>query len=123
VTKNEPDVRRADSPSTGTSARRAVLAYTSSRLGLFLLAALLLWLVRVRAELLVVLALLISGLASYALLGHQRDAVSVHVSAAMARRRARAAQRVAREDAYADELAARESATDGGERPAVPGAR
>ncbi len=92
------DVERARNSHT-------VLRYTTLRLAIFLLALALLWLVRVRGLLLVALALVISGLASYVLLSRQRDAMSVQLSAATARRRARAAARAAREDDVAEELA------------------
>jgi hypothetical protein len=82
-----------------------VLRYTTMRLAIFVLALALLWLVRVRGLLLVALALVISGLASYVLLSRQRDAMSVQISAAANRRRQRAAARAAREDDVAEELA------------------
>lgn len=82
-----------------------VLRYTSMRLAIFAVALGLLWLVRVRGLLLVALAVLISGLASYVLLQRERDAVSSRVVAATARRKVRSAALAAREDDIADELA------------------
>lgn len=104
--KSRPDqepVVSADVESTRNP--HTVLRYTTLRLAIFLLALALLWLVRVRGLLLVALALVISGLASYVLLSRQRDAMSVQLSSATARRRARAAARAAREDDVAEELA------------------
>jgi hypothetical protein len=89
-----------------------VMRYSIFRLGLFALALGLLWLVHVRGLLLVALAVLISGLASYALLQRERDAMSARVAASRTRRKSRAAQRAAREDDIADELAADELAAD-----------
>jgi hypothetical protein len=68
----------------------------------------LLWLVRVRGALLVALALVISGLASYVLLRPQRIAMAAQLAAANERRRARSATRAAREDEIAEELSAAE---------------
>jgi hypothetical protein len=89
-----------------------VMRYTVFRLALFAVALGLLWLVHVRGLLLVALAVLISGLASYALLQRERDAMSVRVAAASSRRKSRAAARAAREDDAADALAADELAAD-----------
>ncbi len=93
-----------DVPRPSRSGRRAFATYSLLRLALFLAAAILLWLVHVKGALLVVLALVISGLASYVMLAPQRAAMSVYVSTAAQRRRARSAARIAREDAYADQL-------------------
>jgi Protein of unknown function (DUF4229) len=77
----------------------AFLRYTTLRLALFLAALALLWLVRIRGGvLLVALALVLSGLASFVLLARQRDAMSVQLHAAQQRRRARSVARVSRED-------------------------
>jgi hypothetical protein len=77
----------------------AALRYTTLRLGLFIVALALLWLVRVRdGVLLVAMALILSGLASYVLLARQRDAMSAQLHAARERRRARALAVVSRED-------------------------
>jgi hypothetical protein len=90
----------ADTP----AGSHAVLRYTTLRLAIFVLAMALLWLVRVRGLLLVAIALVISGLASYVLLQRQRDAMSAQVAEATERRRQRARARAAREDHLADEL-------------------
>jgi hypothetical protein len=55
---------------------RSVLAYSAARLALFAAAAGVLFLVGARGLLLVALAVLFSGLASYVLLSRQRDAMS-----------------------------------------------
>lgn len=55
---------------------RAVLRYTAARAGLFAVALGLLYLLGARSLLLIGLALLVSGLASYVLLSRQRDELS-----------------------------------------------
>lgn len=55
---------------------KPLLAYTGLRLLVFAVALVLLWLVGARGLLLVALAVLISGVASYVLLSRQRDALS-----------------------------------------------
>ena len=55
---------------------RATLAYTSARILLFVVALILLYLVGARSLLLVALALLVSGIASFVLLSRQRDVMS-----------------------------------------------
>jgi uncharacterized protein DUF4229 len=98
-----------------------VLRYTTLRLAIFAVALVLLWLVRVRGLLLVALAVLISGLASYALLQRERDAVSARVAAAASQRKSRSAARAAREDGVAEELAESEAANVS-DAPDVPDA-
>ena len=93
-------------------ASHATLRYTTFRLAIFFVALLLLWLVRVHGLLLVALALLISGLASFTLLAKQRDEMSIQLTAARERRKQQAQQRAAREDAIADELAERSDHAD-----------
>jgi hypothetical protein len=55
---------------------RATLAYTTARIVLFLLATFLFYLAGARGLLLVGLALVVSGVASYVVLSRQRDAMS-----------------------------------------------
>jgi hypothetical protein len=55
---------------------RSAFAYTSARILLFVAAAGLLYLVGARGLLLLGLALLVSGIASYVLLSRQRDVMS-----------------------------------------------
>ena len=59
---------------------RTALAYTASRLMLFLVVLVLLDLAGARGLLLIALALLISGLLSYVLLSRQRDAMAGSLS-------------------------------------------
>jgi hypothetical protein len=87
-----------------TRTAHATLRYTTFRLAIFVVVLGLLYLVRVRGALLVALALIISGLASYVLLRGQRDAMSMQLATASERRRRRSAKRAAREDEIADEL-------------------
>jgi hypothetical protein len=78
--------------------KHATLRYNTLRLAIFVIALALLWLVRVRGLLLVALALLISGLASYVFLRGQRELMLAQISGGLERRRAKAAIRDARED-------------------------
>jgi hypothetical protein len=55
---------------------RATLAYTMARIVLFLIAAVLFYLAGARGLLLLGLALVVSGVASYVVLSRQRDAMS-----------------------------------------------
>jgi hypothetical protein len=77
----------------------AILRYTTLRVALFVLALIVLWLVRIRdGVLLVAIALVLSGLASFVLLARQREAMSVQLHEAAQRRRTKAQLRAARED-------------------------
>jgi hypothetical protein len=55
---------------------RATLAYTTARILLFVVSVILLYLVGARSVLLLALALVVSGIASYVLLSRQRDRMS-----------------------------------------------
>ena len=55
---------------------RATLTYTSARIVLLVVSALLLYLAGARGLLLLVLAFLVSGIASFVLLSRQRDVMS-----------------------------------------------
>jgi Mn2+/Fe2+ NRAMP family transporter len=70
---------------------RTAFAYTSARILLFVVAMILLYLAGARDLLLLALALLVSGIASYVLLSRQRDAMSGALSSRIrsARQRAR----------------------------------
>jgi hypothetical protein len=68
------------------------LAYSLARLGLFLAALLLLYLIGARGLLLVALALLVSGIISFVVLSRQRDAMSSSLSARLRGMRARAGE-------------------------------
>jgi Mn2+/Fe2+ NRAMP family transporter len=59
---------------------RPAFAYTLARLGLFLAALLLLYLIGARGLLLLALALLVSGIISFVVLSRQRDAMSSSLS-------------------------------------------
>lgn len=84
------------------------IRYTSARIALFVIAVVVVWLVRLASGvLLVIVALLISGLASFALLGRQR----AEVSAALFERRER--QRVRRWAAQEDEDRVQDGETRG----------
>lgn len=61
----------------------ATLAYTAARIGLFAVALLLIYLAGARGLLLIGLALLASGIASYVLLSRQRDRMASSVSAGL----------------------------------------
>jgi len=88
------------------AARRshALLRYSTLRAAIFLLTLALLWLCRVRGALLVLLALLASGLASYPMLVRQRDEASEQLLEWRERRARRSSQRAAREDDLQDDL-------------------
>jgi Mn2+/Fe2+ NRAMP family transporter len=60
---------------------RSTIAYTCARILLFVAAAGLLYVVGARGLLLLGLALLVSGIASYVLLSRQRDAMSGAIAA------------------------------------------
>ena len=68
---------------------RSVLAYTTARLLLFVAATGLLYLAGARGLLLLGLALLVSGIASYVLLSRQRDRMSGALSARVSGTRGR----------------------------------
>ena len=96
TTDNNENEADADQP---PQRAHAILRYTTLRLALFVVALLLLWLLRIRdGVLLVAIALVVSGLASYVLLASQRDAMSAQLHAANVRRRERSLARAARED-------------------------
>jgi hypothetical protein len=110
----EPATAAAGDPATAAAAAPAArpvrshpfIRYTSARIALFVAAVVVVWLVRLATGvLLVIVALLISGLASFALLGRQR----AEVSAALFDRRER--HRARRLSAYEDED---EDGEDGG---------
>jgi ABC-type protease/lipase transport system fused ATPase/permease subunit len=96
-----PTVKANDADGDQPAPRRphAILRYTTLRLALFVLALVVLWLVRIRDGVLIVaIALVLSGLASFVLLAGQRDAMSAQLHEAAQRRRVKAQLRAARED-------------------------
>ena len=70
---------------------RAILAYTSARLLLLVVSAVLLYLAGARGLLLLLLAFVVSGIASFVLLSRQRDIMSGALLTRMRNGRARAA--------------------------------
>jgi Mn2+/Fe2+ NRAMP family transporter len=67
---------------------RTTLAYTSARILLFVVGVILLYLVGARGILLLGLALVVSGIASFVLLSKQRDVMSGALAARLRNRRA-----------------------------------
>jgi hypothetical protein len=95
---------------------RTAFAYSSARILLFVVAVVLLYLVGARGLLLLALALVVSGIASYVLLSKQRDRMSGALSTRLGngRRRARGFKARLDEGARAeddDELEAADSRT------------
>nr|WP_179810351.1 DUF4229 domain-containing protein [Nocardiopsis sinuspersici] len=82
---------------------RSLLTYTAARLGLFAVAFGVVYLFGARSLVAILLAWLISGLASYVLLSKLRDQVSISAVRRMENRRARLAEAAAREDALQEE--------------------
>ena len=70
---------------------RATLAYTSARIVLLVVVAFLLYLAGARGLLLLALAFLVSGIASFVLLSRQRDVMSGALISRLKARRPRAA--------------------------------
>jgi len=96
---------------------RSVLAYTTARLLLFIAATGLLYLAGARGLLLLGLALLISGIASYVILSRQRDRMSGALSARLSGARGRIDEFRSRLDA-----GTRAEDTDAEDAPAAPAA-
>ena len=90
---------------TNPGSGRAVLTYNLLRLGLLAACIGLGLLVGLRGLWLFVVALLVSGIASYFLLAKQRIAMGTAVENRVARTRTRMAERAAAEDAYVDAIA------------------
>lgn len=77
---------------------RTTLAYTSARILLFVVSVIVLYLVGARGLLLLALACVVSGVASFVLLSRQRDRISRALSARVGSGRGRMAQFRARID-------------------------
>ena len=77
---------------------RTTLAYTSARILLFVVAVVLLYLAGARGILLLALALVVSGIASFVLLSRQRDVMSGALAARLRNRRERTTSLGARLD-------------------------
>lgn len=91
---------------------RAFLLYNVARLGLLLLFGGILWLAGFRGMLLALFALVLSGIASWFVLGRQRVVVGQALSRQIQQRRVKFAQRTAAEDAAVGEMFARRSPSD-----------
>lgn len=91
---------------------RAFLIYNAARLGLLLLFGGIMWLAGLRGLLLVLFALVLSGIASWFLLGRQRVVVGQALTRQINQRRAKFAQRTAAEDAAVDEMLAGRSSSE-----------
>jgi Protein of unknown function (DUF4229) len=98
------------------------VAYTLSRIALFVVALWVLYLLGARGLLLVALAALASGLISYVVLSRQRDAMSAAVSDRVRRMRERMDASAAAEDVDED-LPGGASEAERTQAPAGPGER
>ena len=105
---------------------RATLAYTSARIVLLVVSLFLLYLAGARGLLLLALAFVVSGIASFVLLSRQRDVMSGALMARLTHRRDRGASVRTRleegaraEDGDEDELISLQPA-DGGAKGAEP---
>ena len=90
----------------GSGAARPLLVYTSGRLALFGVCALVFYLCGMGLLLALLVAVLVSSIAAYFLLTRQRNELGLAVEARVSEARARAAERVAREDAIAEQMIA-----------------
>ena len=90
--------------SPGRRDGRAIVVYTALRLGLFVLCAVLGWLAGLSGPVLLIAALLVSGVLSWFLLRRQRVAMGSVVERRMDGMRARIDSRSAAEDAYVDAM-------------------
>jgi biopolymer transport protein ExbB/TolQ len=95
-----------------------VLVYTSLRLGIFVVTLGLLYWLGMRQLLLLIVAVLVSGLLSYVLLGRQRDAMSASVARRGANLRQRLQESTESEDEADDAMRAEEQAQAQAERAA-----
>jgi hypothetical protein len=108
----------------GPSARRAFLTYNLLRLGLLAACFGLGWLAGLRSILLIVAALLVSGVLSWFWLRPQREAMGRAVAESVERGRVKMAERTGAEDAYLDRSSAAQPssspplAAPHGDRPA-----
>jgi hypothetical protein len=89
---------------TEHGASRAVLVYNLCRLGLLALCLGLGWIAGLRSILLLVAALLVSGILSWFVLRPQRIAMGVAVERTVARSQVRFAAKAAAEDSYVDSI-------------------
>ena len=99
---------------------KAFLLYTSLRLALFVGVAGILYLLGMRDLLLLAVALVVSGLVSFALLSGQRDQMSAALAARKAAFDQRNAERTAAEDAANDAMREAQEARLAGAAAVVP---
>ena len=104
MTTTQPPARPRDG--------RAVAVYTLARAGLFVLCLVLGWVAGLTGLLLLVAALLVSGVLSWFLLQRQRLAMSGAVERTVTRARRRLDDGAAAEDAYVDRLEQQRSSAD-----------
>ena len=90
--------------SPGARDGRAIAVYTGARLGLFALCLALAWVAGLNGGVLLIVALLASGLLSWFVLRRPRLAMSGAVERRMSRVQSRIDQRSSAEDAYVDAL-------------------
>jgi hypothetical protein len=89
-----------------TGSARPLLAYSLARLALFGVCVAVFYLAGMGLFLALVVAAVVSSIASYFLLARQRTELAVAVEARVTAARTKAAERTAREDAVADEILA-----------------
>jgi uncharacterized membrane protein len=89
---------------------RSFLVYTASRVGVFAVLLGLLFGIGVRGVIVILIALVLSGVLSYFLLDRQRSAFAIALQERVERRQAAAAARAATEDDIADAMIAAEQA-------------
>ena len=94
------------------SAARSVLGYNLGRFALFVACLFLGYFAGLRSILLIVVALVVSGVLSYFLLARQRVAMAAAVTNAVTKSRTRLAERTTAEDAYVDALHAGDDPQD-----------
>jgi Protein of unknown function (DUF4229) len=102
--------------SPGRRGGRAIVVYTAARAGLLALCLVLGWVAGFSGPVLLILALLVSGLLSWFLLRRQRIAMGGAVERKVGRLHERIDSRAAAEDAYVDTLEVRPPAAGSVER-------
>jgi len=90
--------------SPGPRDGRAIVVYTAARAGLLFICLVLGWVAGLSGAVLVIVALLVSGLISWFLLQRQRIAMGGAVERRVNRVRERLDERAASEDAYVDAI-------------------
>ena len=90
--------------SPGRRDGRAIVVYTAARAGLLLICLVLGWVAGLSGPVLLVVALLVSGLISWFLLQRQRIAMGGVVERRVNRLRSRIDERAAAEDAYVEAM-------------------